>query len=188
MKTMALFYPGCIEFEIMLACELLNSKYPVEIVTPDGHDHVGSNGMKFKATHSLASIVPSQYKVALFPGGDPGVMIGNQQLNNIIQDLNSAGAILGAICAGPILLEQAGVLNNRKIAHGYKGSQLQWILENGFFKNTELTNESTIIEDNIVTARPDAFIDFAVEVAALSGAIEKSKSSFWKQYYKGQST
>ena len=60
MKTMALFYPGCIEFEIMLACELLNSKYPVEIVTPDGHDHVGSNGMKFKATHSLASIVPSQ--------------------------------------------------------------------------------------------------------------------------------
>lgn len=36
MKTMALLYPGCIEFEIQLACEILNRKSPVNVVTPDG--------------------------------------------------------------------------------------------------------------------------------------------------------
>lgn len=29
MKTLVLFYTGCIEFEVMLACELVNSKYPI---------------------------------------------------------------------------------------------------------------------------------------------------------------
>ena len=99
---------------------------------------------------------------------------------------NIIGAILGAICAGPILLEQAGLLSNRRIAHGYKGAQLQWLLDQGHFKNTVLTDEATIIEENIVTARPDSFVDFAVEVAALSNAIESTKKSFWKEYYKGR--
>jgi putative intracellular protease/amidase len=186
MKTMVLFYPGCIEFEVMLACEILNSKYPVEVITPNGSDHVGSNGMTIKATRSLSAVNPSDYKVALFPGGDPSELIGNVQLNVVIQKLNIIGAILGAICAGPILLEQAGLLSNRRIAHGYKGAQLQCLLDQGHFKNTVLTDEATIIEENIVTARPDSFVDFAVEVAALSNAIESTKKSFWKEYYKGR--
>lgn len=183
---MALFYDGCIEFEIMLACEILNSKFPVEIVTPNGNDHVGSNGMIIKASKSLSEVNPSDYKVALFPGGDPAILIGNESLNKIIQLMSSNGTILGAICAGPVLLEQAGVLKNHKIAHGYKGSQLKWLSDHGFFKDTELTNDSYRVEDNMVTARPDSFIDFAVEVASLAGAIENTKKNFWKDYYKGK--
>jgi putative intracellular protease/amidase len=99
---------------------------------------------------------------ALFPGGDPNLLIGNEQLNLVIQKLNANGSVLGAICAGPILLEQAGLLKNRKIAHGYKGAQLQWLLDRGYFKNTTLTAEAFVVEDNIVTARSDSFIDFAV--------------------------
>ncbi len=185
MKTMVLFYPGCIEFEVMLACEILNSKYPVDVITPHGGDHVGSNGMVVKATKSLSEVNPSDYKTALFPGGNPTLLIGNEQLNLVIQKLNANGSVLGAICAGPILLEQAGLLKNRKIAHGYKGEQLQWLLDRGHFQNTTLTNEAVITENNIVTSRPDSFIDFAVEVSAMAGVIENTKKSFWKDYYKG---
>ncbi|MGE3759494.1 MAG: DJ-1/PfpI family protein [Pseudobdellovibrionaceae bacterium] len=76
MKTMVLFYPGCIEFEVMLACEILNSKYPVEIVTPEGEDHIGSNGMSFRAAKPLSAVNASEYKIALFPGGDLGILNG----------------------------------------------------------------------------------------------------------------
>ena len=185
---MAIFYSGCIEFEIMLACEMLNSKYPVEIITPDGADHIGSNGMIFKSSGSFESVIPSQYKIVLIPGGDPGILIGNQKLNQIIQQSHSHGSILGAICAGPVILEQAGILNSRKIAHGYKGSQLEFLLNKGFFKDTILTKEAYIVEDNIVTARPDSFIDFAVEIAKLADCIPESKISFWKNYYRGSLT
>jgi 4-methyl-5(b-hydroxyethyl)-thiazole monophosphate biosynthesis len=185
MKTMAIFYSGCIEFEIMLACEMLNSKYSVSVITPEGDDHTGSNGMVFKSSGSFESVNLSEYKIILVPGGDPGILIGNTKLNHLIQQANANGAILGAICAGPVVLEQAGVLKGRKIAHGYKGSQLQFLNDNGFFKNTILTEEAFIVEDNIVTARPDSFIDFAVEIAGLAGSIPESQIPFWKEYYRG---
>ena len=186
MKTMALFYHGCIEFEVMLACEILNAHFPVEIITPDGADHVGSNGMTFKATGSLSSVDTSSYKVVLIPGGDPTILIGNSQLNHILQDLKSKDVIFGAICAGPVILEQAGLLKDQKIAHGYKGEQLKYLLENGFFKETKLTEDAVIANNNIVTARPDAFIDFAIEVAIMAGAIEPLKRKFWSDYYRGR--
>lgn len=186
MKTLVLFYDGCIEFEVMLACEILNPHFPVEIITPQGLDHIGSNGMTFKAIGSLSSVDPIDYRVFLIPGGDPGILIGNSELSQLLQNLNNSGAVLGAICAGPIVLEQAGLLNNKRIAHGYKNPQLQYLTERGFFKETNLTEEAVIVEGNIITARPDSFIDFAVEAAIAAGAIDSSKRHFWKDYYRGK--
>lgn len=185
MKTLAIFYPGCIEFEIMLACEILNNDFPVEIATPDGQDHIGSNGITIKANMSFEFIDPNKYKVVLFPGGDPGIVIENQKLSQVLQEAHAKKSILGAICAGPIALEQAGLLKNRCIAHGYNGSQLKWLIENGFFKETTLTDEPYIVDGNIVTAKPDAFIEFAVEIGVLAGSIPLDRKNFWKKYYRG---
>jgi 4-methyl-5(b-hydroxyethyl)-thiazole monophosphate biosynthesis len=185
MKTMVLFYPGCIEFEVMLAAEILNRKYPIEIKTTDGKDHVGSNGMLFKSSGAIDSIDVQSYKVALIPGGDPGVLIENSALNGKLKKLYSHGAILGAICAGPVLLERAGLLKKRRIAHGYKGPQLKFLNENGFFKDTILTDEAVIAENRIVTARPDSFIDFAVAIARMAEVIPEDRVDFWRSYYRG---
>lgn len=184
---MVLFYPGCIEFEVMLAAEILNRKYPVEIRTPDGTDHMGSNGMVFKSSGSIGSMEPGSYKVGLIPGGDPGILIGNLELSEKLGEMHAQGAILGAICAGPVVLEQAGLLKRKRIAHGYKGSQLKFLTENGFFKETVLTDEPVIAEERIITARPDSFVDFAIEVARASGVIPEDRIEFWKRYYRGAS-
>ena len=188
MKTLAIFYPGCIEFEIMLACEILDKDFPIEVATPTGEDHVGSNGITIKANTSFDLIDPNKYKVVLVPGGDPGIIIGNQKLSQILQQAHANKSILGAICAGPIALEQAGLLKNRRIAHGYKGPQQKWLIENGFFMETILTDESYIVDGNIITARPDFFIDFAVELGVLAGSITLDRKIFWNNYYRGNST
>lgn len=93
---------------------------------------------------------------------------------------------LELFAAGPVLLEQAGLLKGRRIAHGYKEPQLQFLREKGFFKDTELTNEPFIIQDQVITARPDSFIDFAVEISVLAKVIDPSKKVFWKEYYRGK--
>lgn len=187
-KTLAIFYPGCIEFEIMLACEILNKDFPVEVATPGGEDHIGSNGMTIKANTSFELIDPAKYKTILVPGGDPGYVIGNQRLSEVLQQAYTNRSILGAICAGPIIFEQAGLLKNRRIAHGYKGAQLKWITEKGFFKETILSDDPYIVDDNIVTARPDSFIDFAVEIGVQAGTISPNRISFFKSYYRGNNS
>lgn len=185
MNTLAILYPGCIEFEIMLACELLNKKFPIEVATPDGKDHHGSNGMIIKSQMSFADVDVAEYKVILCPGGDPAIVIGNQKLNQIIQDGFKNNAVIGAICAGPVMLEQAGLLNGRKIAHGYAGPQKDWLLSKGFFKNTVLTDENCIVDDNIITARPYFYIDFAIEIAIAANCLEIKQGESLKNYYKG---
>lgn len=185
MKSLVVLYPGCIEFEIMLACEILNKRFPIEIATSNGSDHQGSNGMTFKSNMSFEDVDPLKYRAILCPGGDPGSIIGNQQLNQILQMSYGNKTILAAICAGPLLLEQAGLLNGRRIAHGYAGAQKDWLLSQGYFKNTILTDERYVIDENIVTARPDSYIDFAIEVAMLTDCVTRDRGESLKNYYKG---
>lgn len=185
MKTLAIFCPGCIEFEIMLACEILNGRFPVDIATPDGKDHVGSNGMVFKAAYSYANVISSEYIVVLVPGGNPDQVIENVELCELLRISSESGAILGAICSGPVLLDKASLLENRRIAHGYQASQKAFLSQHGFFKNTELTDETIVSDGNIVTARPDSFIDFAIEIAHLTRVISFDEASFLRLYYRG---
>ena len=185
MNTLAVFYPGCIEFEILLACEILNEYFPVKVTTPDGSDHIGSNGLTIKADYSFAKVDPNLFKIILVPGGDPGFLVGNNEISTILQKCNINKAIIGAICAGPLILDQAKLLDHRRVAHGYEKDQFEFLHEKGFFKNVKLTDEPFIIEENILTARPESFIDFAVEIAQLAACIPKNKVEYWKNYYRG---
>jgi putative intracellular protease/amidase len=186
MKSLAILYPNCISFEILLACEILNNKFPVDVATPDGSDHIASNGLTIKSNLSFKTVNPTDYKTILVPGGDPAAVINNQSLKEILQKAYSNKSIIGAICAGPVLLEQAGLLNQRKIAHGYAGPQKDWLLNKGYFKNTLLTDEPIIVDQQIVTARPEAYIDFAIEIGVLAGCVKPDQSDSIKRYYKGE--
>jgi putative intracellular protease/amidase len=171
LKTLALLYPGCIEFEILLAAQFLHKKFPVQVITPDGTDHVGANGMTIRAHGSPENVDTAEIRAVLLPGGDPASLVGNCRLNRLLQDLHSRGAILGAICAGPLLLDQAGLLSGKRIAHGYDEPRLNFLAERGFFQNVDLSGDPLVVEGNIVTARPEAFAAFAVEMGVLAGAI-----------------
>ncbi len=163
-----------------------HKQFPVDVATPDGKDHFGSSGLTIKSTLSFSDLIVAKYKTVLIPGGDPAAVIGNQNLKNIIKLAHSQKSILAAICAGPVVLEQASILDGKKIAYGYEGPQKEWLLSNGFFKKTELTNEPYIVDDNIITARPDHFIDFAIEVGILAGCIYRERADYLKKYYSGR--
>jgi len=166
-KALAFFYPGCIPAEITYACEKLQTIMEVENMTLDGNDHISENDKIIKANHSLETFnlhEADKYCCLLIPGGDPGICIGNQKLNLLVQRFHNLKILCAAICAGPILLDQAGLLKGQRIAHGYKGSQLDFVLNHGFFQDVELTNEMLVSNENIITARPEAYKEFAEEI------------------------
>lgn len=181
--TLVVLYPGCIEFEIMLATEVLNPALPVEVATPNGSDHRGSNGMVIRATCAYADVNPHKYAVVLVPGGDTYEVLENQVLFGLLRAAHQQGALLGAICAGPILLGKAELLVGRRFTHGMADlfpEILAPIWQTGTY-----VDEQVVVDGNIVTAQPQAHIDFGIELARLAGVIPNEEASKRKNYYKG---
>jgi putative intracellular protease/amidase len=182
-SIVAILYPGCIFFELALALELLAKKYSIVFASPDGTDHQASNGSAIKVSTSYENIDLENCAALLIPGGDPGSINDNTALDEIVRTANSKGIWLAAICAGPSLLAKAGVLKGRKVAHGYGPKQLEFL--KSYFEGAHLTDEKFACDGNIITAKPEAHIDFAVEIASRLQATDASKANRTKDYYKG---
>lgn len=182
-SVVAVLYPGCIFFELALALELLAEKYQIFFATPDGSDHHASNGSILRATTSYEQIDLSNCRAVLVPGGDPGSIKDNKEIDEVIQSANNKGLWLAAICAGPSVLAKAKVLKGKRIAHGYGPKQLEFL--KSYFEGVHLTEEKFVCDGNVITAKPDAHIDFAVEIACRLDAADASKANRIKDYYRG---
>jgi putative intracellular protease/amidase len=182
-RTLVVLYPGCIAYEVMLACEILNAKLPVDVITPNGEDHHSSNGMVIRATAAYGGVDMCRYEVVLVPGGDTYDVLENVQLMRLLQALDAQGAILGAICAGPILLGKAGVLRGRRFTHGM-GELFPELLA-PLWQTGQYVDDPVVIDGQLITAKPHAHIDFGVELARLARAIVAEDAAQLKRYYKG---
>lgn len=178
-----LLYPGCVFFEIALAIELLAEKYEIIFATPDGFDHQASNGSIIRVATSYNKLDLSNCRAVLVPGGDPGSIKDNKEIDEVIQAANRNGLWLAAICAGPSILAKAGVLWGKKIAHGYGPAQLEFL--KNYFEGVHLIDEKFMCDSNVITAKAEAHIDFAVEIACRLGAVDASKANRVKDYYRG---
>lgn len=183
-QIILLLYPGCIFNEVALALELLAQKFEVLAATPDGTDHKASNGLTISVKSAYSELSLDHCAGILIPGGDPGSVKDNDDLAEVLATAHGKGILLAAICAGPFVLAKAGILKGKKIAHGYDQERLRFLVT--FFAGVTLTDLPIVKDGNILTAKPEAFIDFAVELAAQLGAVEPSNSEILKKYYKGK--
>jgi putative intracellular protease/amidase/ADP-ribose pyrophosphatase YjhB (NUDIX family) len=176
-------YQGCISYEIALAAELLSKNFNIINVSPDGKDVVESSGLPLKTQASYSQISLEKCKAILVPGGDPKSIVSNTEIERILRSAHENKILIAAICAGPSILAKAGILVGRSIAHGYGPEQLEFLKD--YFKGAKLTDERFIADGNILTAKPEAHIDFSVEIACRLGCVNASKSGKLKEYYKG---
>jgi 4-methyl-5(b-hydroxyethyl)-thiazole monophosphate biosynthesis len=177
-KVLVIFYPECIEFEAILAAQVLHEEHmTIDVATPDGTDYHGPSGIALRATHSYREVHPEEYRVVIVPGGDTKSVLENEALVGILNAANDAGASFGAICGGPLLLAKAGLLKGRRFTHGYgPNSSLP------YWKDGTYENRPVVVDGNIVTAQPQAYIDFAIEVLYAAGlrdnwAVESMRKS-----------
>jgi protein deglycase len=167
-KALVLFYPDCIEFEAILAAQVLHGEnLMVDVATPDGTDYIGPSGIALRATHCYADVHPEKYRVVIIPGGDTKPVLENKTLLEIIRSAHRSGATFGAICAGPRLLGRAGLLKGRRFTHGYGPDSRLPDWEGGTYTDTPV-----VVDGAIVTAQPQAYIDFAIEVLYAAGLHE----------------
>jgi len=183
-RTLAILYPGSIPFEILLAAHLVGPRWPVDVATPDGEGHRGPEGLVFCAAGSYASVNPAAYGCVLVPGGDPGSVVDDVSLRKLLGALAQRHAVFGAICAGPLLLAASGVLGRRRFTHGYTAEQHRFLER--YWGEACHVDEPFVVDGRVVTAKPTAYVPFAIEVALLSGAIgTREDAERLRRYYAG---
>lgn len=181
-KTLLILYPGCIAYEVALAIEVLNEHFPVEVATPDGAPHAASSGLVIAADLSIGEAVPEAYRVVLIPGGDPESVLEDAGLSTLLQRASRANVLIGAICAGPLLLSKPGLLQGKRFTHGYKTWHQEFLAP--FWEGATYVDETVVRDGNLITAMAEGHIDFAIELLAalelLDDAARERKHAFYK--------
>lgn len=96
----------------------------------------------------------------IIPGGMPGAvnLRDDDRVIKLITKFNEEKKLIAAICAGPIVLGQAGILTNHK-ATSYPGFENE-------LNCLKYLDEKVVISENIITSRgPATAFDFAFAIA-----------------------
>ena len=114
----------------------------------------------------------SEYDMIVLPGGMPGSthLRDNESLISELQKFEEIGKKVAAICAAPIALNQAGLLEGRNFTC-YDGVQEQ--IANGHYHK-----ETVVVDGNVITSRgPATALAFAYHlVETLGGDAESLKN------------
>ena len=106
---------------------------------------IASHNMKFIAPHCLDEGYP-MCDVVVIPGGSRGVnnLLASSIVESLLKDYQRNGKLICAICAGPMVLAKAGVINGERFTC-YPGC------ESGI--NGVYTGNEVEVTEKIITAR-----------------------------------
>ena len=158
---------GFEEIEALTAVDLLRrADIGVETVSVTGRLPVtGAHGVKVVADILFEDAVYSECELLALPGGMPGAsnLAAHEGLCEKILSFYNQKKWLAAICAAPLVLGRAGVLEGKK-ATCYPGFEDE-------LKGAELSEEAVVVCDGVITSRgPATAMAFALAIIeALKG-------------------
>ncbi len=107
----------------------------------------------------MKEILTENLEAIILPGGMPGAtnLDKNGKVHEIINLCINKKILICAICAAPMIIGKAGILNRKK-ACCYPGFEK-------YLDGAEIAQDSVCVDGNIITARgPGAAFDFAFAI------------------------
>jgi 4-methyl-5(b-hydroxyethyl)-thiazole monophosphate biosynthesis len=110
---------------------------------------------------AIDAVDPAAVDALVVPGGDAAHAMGNEHVRALIRGLDARSALLAAICGGPAVLGDAGVLDGRRYTAALEPTDAAYVGIQG-----RGTREPALVvtDRNLVTAVGSAYLLFAEEV------------------------
>lgn len=171
MKDVFLVYNKSCFYEIVILNYFMSfSHCDMVFCSIDGKPVKAMEGFLVNADMSLADLDKEQIRSFILPGGNVSE-IDNADVKAYLKELKERNVLIAGICAGVDVLDNAGILCDVKSTHS--------------------TNEDLVNDKNVITARANAYVDFAIEVAKKLGLFVSEDDlqqtiNFWKHYHRVQ--
>jgi 4-methyl-5(b-hydroxyethyl)-thiazole monophosphate biosynthesis len=125
----------------------------------ESYEVLGSHNICVKADELIDKVKVDEYHALIIPGGMPGAanLRDCEKVIGLIRKFNEENKFLAAICAGPIVLAKAGVIDGKKVT-SYPGFQ-------GDLGEVKYSENIVVQEGNIITSRgPATAMYFAFKI------------------------
>lgn len=172
-------YDGYYETELCVAT-MLFSKQNLFTIACNQEIVRCMDGKRVMVDKQVKEVIPEDIDVLIIPGGSP---ILNDDISRLISECEKNGAIIGGICGGVTCLAYAGVLESRRFT-SYNKNHLQYDFE---AKLGEFTDNMYESDKRIVTAKPDAYLEFALELFRLAGLLDPNDIDDYIEWFRGPS-
>ena len=161
MKIIVFLTDGFEEVEALTVVDYLRRVgVGVDMVSITDEKNVkGAHSIEVVTDKLVGDIDIDEYRGAVIPGGLPGAtnLQKSSEVIEIVRELNKQDKLVAAICAGPIVLQEAGVIKDRDFTC-YPGFE-------GNIGDGNYIEKPVVRDKNIITGKgPALAIDFALEI------------------------
>lgn len=166
-KVCILLAEGFEEIEALTVSDIMRrAEVKCDLVSIGGKKVQSSHGVTVEADKIFEENM--DYDLVVIPGGMPGAtnLRDDERVIKFVKKQNKEGKLLGAICAGPIVLGRAGLTEGRNIT-SYPGYEDE-------LPNCEYLEEAVVVDENIITSRgPATAMTFAYKLLEVLGYSHK---------------
>lgn len=164
-KIIMILADGFEEIECVTVCDVLRRLgCEVTLAGLEARNVHAANGLNITADALFSDCTPAEFDAVALPGGMPGSMKlrASAAVEAFLKEMNCRKKIVAAICAAPIVLAKAGLLDNRRFTM-YPGLD-------PYLDGRIPTGNPAEIDGNIVTGKgPGASFAFAAALATALG-------------------
>lgn len=170
MKKLALLvYPEFSLQEVMNLSRLFRWDYDVltQVISSGAEPVRSEEGIWVKPEGPVAEFRREDYLCLILPGcSDLTQALRDGAIRDFLRGLSDGALPIGAICSGPLLLAQAGLLAGKKYTASVFMNVFQFC---PFLEKENFVAAPSVTAGNILTAGGSNFNGFAVEMARLCG-------------------
>jgi 4-methyl-5(b-hydroxyethyl)-thiazole monophosphate biosynthesis len=165
--------PGCEEIEAVTIIDLLRrAGIPIVSASLTDAPVKASRGVTLLADTTLDKALQQNFDMIVLPGGMPGSenLADDPRIIQLLQQMAAAGNYVAAICAAPMALHAAGLLEGKRV------TSFPGVLDELPGSHVYLP-DAVVVDSNIITSRgPGTAMDFALILIELLAG--KAKRDF----------
>ncbi|PCJ29920.1 MAG: DJ-1 family protein [Gammaproteobacteria bacterium] len=152
---------GCEELEAVTFTDLLR-RADINVITASLEENMlitASRGMHLTADTTLENVIYDDFDMIILPGGMPGTtnLNNSASIHAILKRMHQEKKMIAAICAAPLVLAHAGLLDGKKV------TCFPGVLNPADWPSITISQEAIVIDEHLLTSQsPGTAMDFAL--------------------------